>query len=234
MTEEISAEPGTAHENTADGAARGPYAKGVARRAQIIESALAEFAERGVDGTSLRTLGDAIGVSHATLRHYFASRDELLVEVYRAHEGERAARQAADADAPAEASAADGPLAQPAPDTRGAVELMMESAERNRTIPGLVRLYATLTTDALQEDHPSTADFVRERFERVRDGLAQRVREAQAAGRIAADVDADDAAALVAAASDGLQVQWLLAPETVDVRRSLMLLERLLPGASGA
>ncbi|MCL2516626.1 MAG: TetR/AcrR family transcriptional regulator [Microbacteriaceae bacterium] len=205
---------------------RGPYAKGVARRRQIIESAIAQFASRGVDGTSLRSLGEAIGVSHATLRHYFASRDELLVEVYRAHELAGASGREDVARAGAEASAA-----APPPDTRGAVELMMESADRNRTIPGLVRLYATLTTDALQEDHPVSEEFIRERFAHVREGMAQRVREAQAAGRIAADVDPMDAAALVAAASDGLQVQWLLAPETIDVRRSLELLERLLPGA---
>ncbi|AYG05430.1 TetR/AcrR family transcriptional regulator [Gryllotalpicola protaetiae] len=191
-----------------DAAGRGPYAKGVARRRQIIESAIAEFAERGVDGTSLRTLGDAIGVSHATLRHYFASRDELLIEVYRAHE---------------ERDPADGP------DARGAVDIMTASADINRAIPGLVRLYATLSADALQEDHAASRDFIRERFAAVREDLAGRIREGQASGRIAADIDPVDAAALVIAASDGLQVQWLLAPDEVDVRRSLSLLERLLP-----
>lgn len=197
-----------------DAAARGPYAKGVARRRQIIESAIAEFAERGVDGTSLRTLGDAIGVSHATLRHYFASRDELLVEVYRAHEE------------------AGGRHPAPEPDERGAVEIMTESASLNRNIPGLVRLYATLSTDALQEDHPVSQQFIRERFAKVRDDLADRVRAAQASGRIAADINPVDAAALIAAASDGLQVQWLLTPDEVDVGRALSLLERLLPGSA--
>ena len=38
-----------------------------------------------------------------------------------------------------------------------------------------------------------------------------------------------DAAALVIAASDGLQVQWLLDPGAVDVGRSLSILERLFP-----
>ena len=49
------------------------------------------------------------------------------------------------------------------------------------------------------------------------------------AGRIAADIDPADAAALVIAASDGLQVQWLLDPGAVDVGRSLSILERLFP-----
>ena len=45
-----------------------------------------------------------------------------------------------------------------------------------------------------------------------------------------AGFDPMDAAALVIAASDGLQIQWLLDPDAVDVGRSLALLDRLLPG----
>ncbi|MFI9489730.1 TetR/AcrR family transcriptional regulator [Promicromonospora sp. NPDC052451] len=190
------------------------YRKAPERRAQILASAIAVFAERGV-GASLRAIGEAIGVSHAALRYYFANRDELLVEVYRAHE---ATVRDATAHLPS------------APQEVSAVAMMERSAERNRSIPGLVELYATLTTDALQaQQHPQTREFVRERFRRVRTDLAGRVRAGQAAGTIAADVDPDDAAALVAAASDGLQLQWLLDPDAVDVRRSLALLERLLP-----
>ncbi|WP_243061886.1 TetR/AcrR family transcriptional regulator [Humibacter sp. RRB41] len=199
-----------------DAAPRRSYAKGIARRKQIIESAIAEFADHGVDGTSLRTLGDAIGVSHATLRHYFASRDELLVEVYRAHEQSTV-----------------GEMLEAAKHDATAVEVMAASAERNRSIPGLVRLYATLSTDALQEGHPASEAFIKERFEGLRTVLAERIRDDQAAGRIAGDIDPADAAALVIAASDGLQVQWLLAPDTVDVRRSLALLERILPAPAG-
>nr|WP_281373210.1 TetR family transcriptional regulator C-terminal domain-containing protein [Kineococcus aurantiacus] len=110
---------------------------------------------------------------------------------------------------------------------------MARSADRNRVVPGLVQLYSTLTSDALQDRHPLTREFIRERFARVRDELAAKIAEGQRAGRIAADVDAADAASLVIAASDGLQVQWLLEPGAVDVRRSLELLERLLPSGDG-
>jgi hypothetical protein len=46
---------------------------------------------------------------------------------------------------------------------------------------------------------------------------------------VAPDIDPIDAAALVIAASDGLQIQWLLDPDAVDVGRSLSMLERLVP-----
>jgi AcrR family transcriptional regulator len=119
------------------------------------------------------------------------------------------------------------------PDSASAVEVMEISARLNRTIPGLIELYATLTTDALQErQHPVTRQFIRERFARVRADLVERIRAGQAAGDIDPGIDPGDAAALVAAASDGLQLQWLLHPEAVDIGRSIALLERLLPAGS--
>jgi len=195
--------------------ARRSYPKGVRRRQQILDSAIALLAQRGVDRTSLRTIGEAIGVSHTALRHYFSSRDELLVEAYRTHEAHEA-RAASDAPATDET----------------AVGLIAAAAERNRSIPGLVELYATLTTDALQEQHAVTREFVRERFRSLRVSLAARIESGQRAGRVAPDIDPLDAAALVIAASDGLQIQWLLDPDTVDIGRSLSILERLLPHGS--
>jgi AcrR family transcriptional regulator len=185
----------------------------VRRRQQILDSAIALLAQRGVDRASLRTIGEAIGVSHTALRHYFSSRDELLVEAYRTHE----ARAAQGAPAAGES----------------AVGAILEATERNRSIPGLVELYATLTTDALQEQHATTREFVRDRFRSLREALAAQIESGQQAGRIAADIGPLDAAALVIAASDGLQIQWLLDPGEVDVARSLSILERLLPRGPG-
>jgi AcrR family transcriptional regulator len=207
--------------------ARRPYPKGVRRRQQILDSVIALLAQRGVDRASLRTVSDAIGVSHTALRHYFSSRDELLVEAYRTHEAR---------------AAGDGPAAD-----ESAVGMIIEAAERNRSIPGLVELYATLTTDALQEQHALTREFVQGRFRSLRALLAERIAEGQQArdGQLAHDgqlarggqpsavggagIDPMDAAALVIAASDGLQIQWLLDPDAVDVGRSLAILDRLLP-----
>jgi AcrR family transcriptional regulator len=187
------------------------YRKASERRAEILSRAIELFAERGV-GASLRAIGDAIGVTHAALRYYFPSRDELLVEVYRTHERLE--------------------YEPPEPEEVSAVAVIERSAERNRSIPGLVELYATLTTDALQgQQHPLTREFVRQRFQRLRADLAERIRTGQRAATIAADIDPEDAAALVIAASDGLQLQWLLDPDAVDVRRALALLERLLPSS---
>jgi AcrR family transcriptional regulator len=200
------------------------YPKGVRRRQQILDAAIALLAQRGVDRASLRTVAEAIGVSHTALRHYFSSRDELLVEVYRTHEA-RWAKDTAGAGTPGSPGSAGSPdEAEESP-----VGVIIESADRNRSIPGLVELYATLSTDALQEQHTATREFVRERFRSLRETIAAQIEAGRLAGRTAADIDPLDAAALVIAASDGLQIQWLLDPEAVDVGRSLAILERLFP-----
>lgn len=181
------------------------YAKGVARRQEILDRAIEVFADKGAEGTSLRAIAETIGVSHAALLHYFGSREELLVEVLR--EGER--RHS---------------------DPRGEDEVvgsMIRAAERNVTIPGFVALYTTLLAGSLEADKEYSREFFAARFARIRDRLAELIRIGQREGTMRRGVDPADMAALVIAASDGLQTQWLLEPD-VDIARSLALLERIL------
>ncbi|MEU1973052.1 TetR/AcrR family transcriptional regulator [Microbacterium sp. NPDC019599] len=192
---------------------RGSYAKGVARRQEILDRAIEVFAERGSDRTSLRAIAQEVGVTHAALAHYFGSLEELLVEVYR--ESERRG----DRQHPA------GPDATP-------VEIMREWTVANREVAGLVQLYSTLVAAALEEGHPAARAFATERFARVRAELAERVRRSQDAGRIRADLDPMAVAALVIAASDGLQTQWLLDPAAPQ-DAALALLEQLIEPPAG-
>jgi AcrR family transcriptional regulator len=187
---------------------RGAYDKGVRRRREILDRAIEVFAERGAEGTSLRAIGEAIGVSHAALKHYFASREELLVEVYRTAEQRSI-------------------VEDPAPPDTSVVGLMTHAARRNHGVPGLVQLYSTLVAGALQAGHEPSRTFFGERFALLRQLLAERVEAEQRAGRIRAEIAPEAAAALIIAASDGLQTQWLLDPR-IDIEKSLELLEGLL------
>lgn len=187
---------------------RGTYAKGIARRQEILDRAIEVFAARGSDRTSLRAIAREVGVTHAALTHYFGSLEELLVAVY--EESNAPGRQP------------DPPSADATP-----VEMMIESARFNRAIPGLVQLYSTLVATALEEGHPAARTFATGRFRRLRERLAETVRRQQEDGQIRKDVDADAVAALVVAASDGLQTQWLL-DETAPQHEALALLDRLL------
>jgi AcrR family transcriptional regulator len=186
------------------------YAKGVARRQEILDRAIEVFADKGAEGTSLRAIAEKIGVSHAALLHYFGSREELLVEVLR--EGERRHSMYGRNEARVKDQVVGG---------------MVRAAERNVTIPGFVSLYTSLLAGSLEADKQYSREFFSTRFARLRERLAELIRVGQEEGSIGRGVEPEAMAALVIAASDGLQTQWLLEP-TVDIAKSLELLERIL------
>ncbi len=51
------------------------------RRRELLDALVAECAENGVGGRSLRELAEAVGTSHRMLLHHFGSRDELLLAI---------------------------------------------------------------------------------------------------------------------------------------------------------
>ncbi|GAA0251149.1 TetR/AcrR family transcriptional regulator [Cryptosporangium japonicum] len=50
-------------------------------RQRVIESALAQFAEFGVEGTSLQMIADAMGVTKAAVYYHFKTKDEIVLAV---------------------------------------------------------------------------------------------------------------------------------------------------------
>jgi AcrR family transcriptional regulator len=171
----------------------------VQRRQEILARTMEVFADKGFEGTSLRAIGEAIGVSHAALKHYFPSREALLLEVLRAKDAELAASR---------------PPGQPLADQ------FADDAARNATVPGLIALYTSLMGTAAEPSNDAARQFFTERFDRIRRRLAGEVRRGQADGTIRTDVEPDLLASVLIAVSDGLQVQWLLEP-TIDLARGM-------------
>lgn len=55
------------------------------RRNQLLDVALAMFAERGVENVSIKDLATEVGVAPGLIYHYFASKEELLAAVFKRH-----------------------------------------------------------------------------------------------------------------------------------------------------
>jgi AcrR family transcriptional regulator len=192
---------------------RGRYPKGVQRRQEILDRAIEVFAHVGFEGASLRAVGEAIGVSHAALRRYFDTREELFLEVLREK----------DRQALAEAHRREG-------DTLGLAESLDDFASE---VPGLMALRHSMVARALELGNQHSRTFFQERYASLRTEARQTLALARGAGVVRDDIPLEDAAALVIAALDGLSTQWLLDPE-VDMHSSIVLLERLLaPSAAG-
>ncbi len=185
------------------------YAKGLAKREEILSTALDVIARTGYRGTSVKELASAVGLSQAGLLHYFSSKEELFAEIL-------AKRDAVNEDAARERG-------EPALD--GLVSIVRHNAD----VPGLVQLYAQFSIEASDPGHPSHELFV-ERYARVRELLAADIRARQDAGTLPSSLDAATMASLLVAAADGMQTQWLLDPE-VDMAAHLSSLVSLLLSA---
>jgi AcrR family transcriptional regulator len=172
---------------------RGPYAKTEARRAEILRRALDSFAERGFQGSSLREIADAVGISPAGILHHFSTKEALLAAVL------------AEKDAVSVSHFEDAHGLKVLDALRGVVA-------ENLAQPGLIRLFTTLSAEAIHEEHPAHHYF-QLRYAGARELIAAELARAQRDGDVDADVDVDMAASLLIAIMDGLQMQWLLNEE---------------------
>jgi AcrR family transcriptional regulator len=165
-------------------AARGPYAKGVAKREEILTAALEVIARQGYRKTSTKELAAAVGLSEAGLLHYFGSKEKLFEAVLRARDEADVGRF----------------------DESDLIDKLTAIIRHNSDVPGLVQLYSTFSAEAGDPQHPSHPYFV-ERYARLRESLADAVRARQSAGAFTSSADPELVATLLIALSDGLQVQ---------------------------
>lgn len=190
-------------------ASRGPYARGIAKREEILDVALDLFTRHGYDRTSVREVARLTGLSQAGLLHHFSSKEELFTEVLRRRDA-RNEHEYVENDG----GAVDAP---------GLVSIIRHNSRE----PGLVRLYVAMSAESTAADNPAH-DFFETRFRKLRGDLASDIRSRQESGEIAADLDADALASLLVAAADGMQVQWLLDPDEADMGDRLQLLWSLI------
>ncbi|MFI1204255.1 TetR family transcriptional regulator [Streptomyces sp. NPDC020883] len=175
----------------------GREAQRAQRRQAILEAAMELIAERGYRRTSLAAVAERAGLTQQGLLHHFPTKELLLVGVLEA-------RDRWDAAAAASGSWRTATLAQ--------------LVDYNATRPGVVQAYTVLSADSVTEDHPAR-DFFEARFRAVREALAGALR-AEFGDRLPGGLSPERAAPLLVAVMDGLQLQWLLDPERVDMPAS--------------
>ncbi|MEW2399484.1 TetR/AcrR family transcriptional regulator [Streptomyces sp. NPDC046862] len=182
------------------GKGSGRYAKGQARREEILRTALQAFADQGFRATSMREIAEAVGLSQAGLLHHFRSKDDLLAEVLRLRDEENYAFN--------QRFGQEVGLA--------ALRRLVDMVELNARQAGLVQLYTVLSGESVSADHPAQPYFTA-RYAELRERVSGYLRVARDEGQIRADVDLVQAATVIIAVVDGLQVQWLLSPKSVDM-----------------
>ena len=174
-------------------ARQGSYAKGVAKREEILEKALEVVARVGYSGATVRQLADAVGLTQNGLLYYFGSKENLFVEILRHRD------RLDDSAYGGEASGLD------------LGKTMGRFIRHNAEVPGLVQLYAGLAAEATSPEHPAHTYF-QERYDTFRSRGLESTRSLQAAGKIPSHIDLDNLVIVILAVADGLQTQWLYNP----------------------
>ena len=185
------------------------------KREEILKAALATFGSRGYRAGSLAEIADQVGMTHAGVLHHFGSKDQLLLDVLLYRDETDVAHL-------------DG---RHIPGGLDLFRHLVETARLNSTRPGIVQAFAVLSGDSVTDDNPAQ-DWFRARYAQLRTEVGEALRTVCADGKPPSDAAIADAAASIVAVMDGLQIQWLLDRDDVDLARaSAFAIEAILAAA---
>ncbi|HZD98663.1 MAG TPA: TetR/AcrR family transcriptional regulator [Micromonosporaceae bacterium] len=178
------------------------------RRAEILTAARGVFAERGYRGASLAAVAERVGLTQQGVLHYFPSKDALLIEVLRQRDQDKST----------------------VPHEPAGLHDVERLVAFNATQPGIVQSFTVLSAESVTDNHPAKPFFV-ERYRGVRARIAEAIRD-ELGDELPAGLTAEGAASLLIAVMDGLQVQWLLSPDELDMAPLVGQFVALLRGPS--
>ncbi|WP_062201503.1 TetR/AcrR family transcriptional regulator [Demequina salsinemoris] len=173
------------------------------RRDQILDAAVQAFADRGFNGTSIRDVAKLAGLSHTGVLHHFPDKAALLEAVLD--------RSVQRAGAQFDLDSGDGEQF-----LRGLVALAERDVERSVEAPE-TRMFRMIAAESLSPTHPAHG-YMRRWYAEVRHHATVALEDLAERGLLrvpAADIPV--AAGQIAGMRDGLDPQWLLDPESVDL-----------------
>ncbi|HSA52053.1 MAG TPA: TetR family transcriptional regulator, partial [Yinghuangia sp.] len=166
------------------------------RRDEIVDAALELFAARGYQGASIDAIAQRVGLTRQGVLHYFPGKEKLLVEVLRRRE------ELARAHLRSDYAEEDLP------------DQMAHVVAHDHERVGLTQVYSVLLGESITEGHPAQGYF-RDHYAAVRARMADSFTE-RWGERLPSGLTPRAAATALLALLDGMQQQWLLAPEQDD------------------
>jgi AcrR family transcriptional regulator len=188
---------------TTEAKTRGEYAKTPERRQSIVDAAVEVFSSSGYRKGSLRDVADKAGLSQAGLLHHFPSKEHLLQAVLTWRD-----------------DVSGQLIGQPLPEGIDLLRALVKVAKYNASTPELVELHVIVSAEGTSADHPLRDYFVR-RYARLFERIRRAFERAAAEGQLRPGVDCASAARTFIALMDGLQIQWLLNRDGVDMAADL-------------
>jgi len=173
------------------------------KRTEILEAAVEIFGNKGSTNGTLADVAEQVGMTHAGVLHHFGSKQKLLLEVL-------AYRDQADVQDLDEKHIPGGP------------ELfvhLVRTAFTNAQRPGIVQAYTVLSNESVTDGHPARS-FFEERYTTLRREVSEAFQALCAQEGVTEPTTIAVASSSILAVMDGLQLQWLLHPEIVELGES--------------
>ncbi|MGO4594901.1 TetR/AcrR family transcriptional regulator [Leifsonia sp. 2TAF2] len=170
------------------------------KREKILRAAIETFGTKGSANGTLADIADQVGMTHAGVLHHFGSKQNLLLEVLEFRDQDDVAHLEG----------------RHIPGGPALFAHLVDTALRNSRRPGIVQVYTVLSSEAVTDEHPAKTYF-QDRYRTLRIEIVAAFRELCAQENVSDPDTIDKAAASILAVMDGLQLQWLLDPEGVDL-----------------
>jgi AcrR family transcriptional regulator len=170
---------------------RGPYAKSSRVREAIVEAALEEFSSTGYRGATMAAVAERVGMTLPGLKYYFAKKDHLLQAVLEERDDRDTRR----------ATATDNYRTN-----------LLAALAHTQEHAGFAELHCILSAEATDPNHPAH-DYFRTRYAILREQIQLAVEQ----GAIKTPFQSKTMAVLMLAVLDGVQLQWLLEKDAIDI-----------------
>ena len=170
------------------------------KRIDILKAAVEIFGSKGSTNGTLADVAQQVGITHAGVLHHFGSKQKLLLEVL-------AYRDQADVEELAE---------QHIPGGADLFLHLVRTAFANAHRPGIVQAYTVLSSESVTDGHPGR-EYFQHRYATLRREITTAFAEVCAREGVDDEKAIAAASAGILAVMDGLQLQWLLHPEIIDL-----------------
>lgn len=169
---------------------------------KILLEAARLFSENGYKGTSLAKIAKAANLTEPGVLHHFQSKENLLLHVLEERDrvdGENYFRFINNTEF-------------------NFLNACKKLIEHNEKVPYLVQLFTLLVAESIPPDQPGH-DFFVQRYQNIREIVINQIDKAKERGEIRKDVSTDDLATMLIAMMDGLQIQWLMNPDSIQMSK---------------
>jgi len=187
------------------------------RKEEILQAASEFFAQSGFRGATLSAIAEEVGLTVPGLLHYFPSKTALLQSVLEFRDqSDKKKYEVIDTDEKGSMFAA-----------------LQDLVETNQNRRGLVQLFTVMVAESINPEHPSHEYFLL-RYRKLKQTVVEYLKKTIHFGKMDGQINLENLATLVFAVMDGLQIQWLLDPQLVDMSQAFKLFTSALEAYIGA